>query len=52
MLKYEWKASNIDYAAWNSGQVEDVRLDEYAEMLSTELADMEWDSDVETHVLE
>jgi hypothetical protein len=52
MLKFEWKGSTVDFAAWNSEEVEDVRVDEYTQMLNAELVHVQWDSDIETHLLE
>jgi hypothetical protein len=53
MLKFEWKELETDYVAWNSDQVEEVMLDEYAELLKAELAHEEWDtgSDCDVHVV-
>jgi hypothetical protein len=52
MLKFEWRGTNMDYSAWNSSQVEDVRIDEYMEMLEAEVAHSHWDNDVETYVVD
>jgi hypothetical protein len=52
MLKYAWKASSIDYAAWNENHVEEVKLDEYVELLKADLNDGKWDEDFETYILE
>jgi hypothetical protein len=52
MLKFMWHDSPADYATWNLGQVEDVELDEFAGLLEADAACQEWDSDMETHVVE
>jgi hypothetical protein len=52
MLKFEWRDLVVDYAAWNSAQVEEVQSDEYSEMLKADLAHEEWDVDVDTYLLE
>jgi hypothetical protein len=32
-MKFAWRNNILDLAAWNSGQYEEVDLDEYREML-------------------
>ena len=44
--------SLADFAAWNSGQVEELDLEEFTEMLSADLEYAQLDSDIETHVVE
>jgi hypothetical protein len=43
MLKFHWRSSTADLAAWNSSQVEEVDLDEYKEMLEADETEATWD---------
>jgi hypothetical protein len=52
MLKFRWRDSAVDYALWNSNDVEDINLDEFTEMLEADAACQEWESDTETHIVE
>jgi hypothetical protein len=47
MLKFDWRGSIADYAAWNSDQVEEVNDDEFYGMLLADIDEKHWDSDVE-----
>jgi hypothetical protein len=44
VMKFTWRQNIVDLAAWNSGQVEVVDLDECSERLEAEEQDMEWES--------
>jgi hypothetical protein len=50
MLKFEWKDSLTDLAAWNSEQVEEVDMDEFTAMLKTDVTLAEWESATEMPV--
>jgi hypothetical protein len=43
MLKFHWRSSTKDLAAWNACQVEEVDLDEYKEMLEADETEATWD---------
>jgi hypothetical protein len=36
IMKFAWCNNIVDLAAWNSGQIEEVDLDEYSEMLEAD----------------
>jgi hAT family C-terminal dimerisation region len=43
MLKFNWRQSLVDLAAWNSDQVEEYDLAQYIEILEDDAAEVEWD---------
>lgn len=43
-MKFTWHQNIVDLAAWNSGQVEEIELEEYSELLEAEEQAVEWDS--------
>lgn len=45
MMKHSWKLSLIDIAAWNSGQVEEVDMQEFEEMLLSNEEEDKWAAD-------
>lgn len=44
IMKFTWHQNIVDLAAWNSGQVEEIELEEYSELLEAEEQAVEWDS--------
>ena len=52
MLKFAWKETLVDHAAWNSGYMEVFDLDEFKEMLAADVDAGEWDdTDSEVEVI-
>lgn len=45
MMKHSWKLSLVDIAAWNSGQVEEVDMEEFKEMLLSNEEEDKWATD-------
>lgn len=46
-MKFAWRRNITDLAAWNSGQIEEVDLNEYSEWLEADelLAELDKDED-------
>lgn len=44
MMKYAWRDSMTDLAAWNSAQVEEVSLEEYKDFLAADKEIDTWDN--------
>jgi hypothetical protein len=36
MLKFAWKQEQVNFAAWNSGRVEEVNVEEFIEILQAD----------------
>jgi len=52
IMKFAWRKNIIDVAAWNSGKVEEVDLDEYEEMLAADIWADEFDKGEDEFVMQ
>jgi hypothetical protein len=43
MMKFAWRDSILDMAAWNSAQMEEVDVEEYVDMLHADVELAAWD---------
>jgi hypothetical protein len=51
-MKFAWRKNLPDLAAWNSGQIEEVDLDEYRQMHDAEVWGNEFDTQEDEFILE
>jgi len=51
-MKFAWHRNIADVAAWNSGQMDEVDLDEYSKMVEAELQAEEFEKDADKIVLD
>jgi len=52
LMKFTWHNNILDMAAWNSIQTEEVKLDEYQELLNADEFEDELEEEVDVYVLE
>jgi hypothetical protein len=51
-MKFAWRNNIVDLAAWNSGQIEEVDLDEYSEMLEADELANDFDKPEDEFIME
>jgi hypothetical protein len=52
VMKFAWRNNVVDLAAWNSGQIEEVDLDEYCEMLEADELANDFDKPADEFIME